>query len=152
ESVLGQSCTELELIVVDDRSPDARGEIVEEFAARDPRAQAVHLPQNRGPGPARTSRRCVRRGSHAPSITAPSRPAPPGSRPARPGQPRAAFRARFCPRDDGRAAERVVRHVAFGEAETQLPRVVPSAAASRANPPTATIPQPSGHFTVTESH
>ncbi|MEV7996654.1 glycosyltransferase, partial [Streptomyces sp. NPDC086077] len=31
ESVLGQSCTELELIVVDDRSPDARGEIVEEF-------------------------------------------------------------------------------------------------------------------------
>jgi CDP-glycerol glycerophosphotransferase len=31
---------------------------------------------------------------------------------------RAAFRARFCSLDDGRAAERVVRRVWFGERET----------------------------------
>ncbi|MFD4139452.1 CDP-glycerol glycerophosphotransferase family protein [Streptomyces sp. NPDC058572] len=36
---------------------------------------------------------------------------------------RAAFRARFCTFDDGRAAERVVRHVLLGERE--LPAVVP---------------------------
>ncbi|MGC3005260.1 CDP-glycerol glycerophosphotransferase family protein, partial [Streptomyces sp. G35A] len=36
---------------------------------------------------------------------------------------RAAFRARFCPYDDGRAAERVVRRVVFGE--TDLPPAVP---------------------------
>lgn len=35
ESVLSQSFTDLELIVVDDRSPDACGEIIDEFAARD---------------------------------------------------------------------------------------------------------------------
>ncbi|MFC0602158.1 bifunctional glycosyltransferase/CDP-glycerol:glycerophosphate glycerophosphotransferase [Streptomyces palmae] len=38
---------------------------------------------------------------------------------------RAAFRARFCPYDDGRAAERVVRRVFLGEPEETLPRVVP---------------------------
>ncbi|MBG0854842.1 bifunctional glycosyltransferase family 2 protein/CDP-glycerol:glycerophosphate glycerophosphotransferase [Streptomyces spinoverrucosus] len=78
---------------------------------------------------------------------------------SRSAQLRSAFRARFCPYDDGRAAERVVRHVVLGEERAGLPPVVPmearqpvpSAAASRANPPAATIPQPSGHFTVTES-
>ncbi|MCX3060110.1 CDP-glycerol glycerophosphotransferase family protein, partial [Streptomyces beihaiensis] len=34
---------------------------------------------------------------------------------SRSGQLRSAFRARFCPYDDGRAAERVVRHVVLGE-------------------------------------
>ncbi|MFF5491910.1 CDP-glycerol glycerophosphotransferase family protein [Streptomyces aquilus] len=55
ESVLSQSCPDLELIAVDDRSPDACGEIVEEFAARDPRVRPVHLAENRGPGPARNA-------------------------------------------------------------------------------------------------
>jgi len=31
------------VIVVDDRSPDACGEIADEFVARDPRVRAVHL-------------------------------------------------------------------------------------------------------------
>jgi CRISPR system Cascade subunit CasB len=55
ESVLSQSYADLELIAVDDCSPDACGEIVEEFAARDPRVRAVRLPEHRGPGEARNA-------------------------------------------------------------------------------------------------
>ncbi|WP_406008619.1 bifunctional glycosyltransferase family 2 protein/CDP-glycerol:glycerophosphate glycerophosphotransferase [Streptomyces sp. NBC_00637] len=55
ESVLSQSFTDLELIVVDDRSPDACGEIIDEFAARDERVRAVHLPENVGLGQARNA-------------------------------------------------------------------------------------------------
>ncbi|MEU1149230.1 bifunctional glycosyltransferase family 2 protein/CDP-glycerol:glycerophosphate glycerophosphotransferase [Streptomyces sp. NPDC005863] len=55
ESVLAQSFTDLELIVVDDRSPDGCGAIVEEFAGRDPRVTSVRLPRRSGPGPARTA-------------------------------------------------------------------------------------------------
>ncbi|MEU2061616.1 CDP-glycerol glycerophosphotransferase family protein [Streptomyces sp. NPDC013455] len=73
---------------------------------------------------------------------------------SRSAQLRAAFRERFCPWDDGRAAERVVRRVVLGE--TELPPVVPLA--DRAPVPSAcvrsplvTVPQPSGPFPVTES-
>ncbi|WP_327717430.1 bifunctional glycosyltransferase family 2 protein/CDP-glycerol:glycerophosphate glycerophosphotransferase [Streptomyces sp. NBC_00490] len=55
DSVLSQSCPDLELIAVDDRSPDACGAIVDEFAARDPRVRPVHLVGNRGPGGARNA-------------------------------------------------------------------------------------------------
>ncbi|MFE5185122.1 CDP-glycerol glycerophosphotransferase family protein [Streptomyces sp. NPDC056628] len=55
ESVLTQSYPDLELIAVDDCSPDACGAIIDEFAARDPRVRAVHLPRNRGLGPARNA-------------------------------------------------------------------------------------------------
>ncbi|MFI9339688.1 CDP-glycerol glycerophosphotransferase family protein [Streptomyces sp. NPDC052773] len=55
ESVLTQSYPDLELIAVDDCSPDACGEIIDEFAARDPRVKAVHLPENGGLGPARNA-------------------------------------------------------------------------------------------------
>lgn len=55
ESVLSQSFADLELIVVDDRSPDACGEIADEFAARDARVRAVHLPENVGLGRARNA-------------------------------------------------------------------------------------------------
>lgn len=77
---------------------------------------------------------------------------------SRSAQLRAAFRERFCPYDDGRAAERVVRHVVLGEAG--LPAVispgerhpVPSAAAaSLARAPQASLPQPTGSLTVTDS-
>ncbi|NEB09119.1 CDP-glycerol glycerophosphotransferase family protein, partial [Streptomyces coelicoflavus] len=44
---------------------------------------------------------------------------------ARAARLRAAFRERFCPYDDGRAADRVVRRVVLGE--TDLPPVVPLA-------------------------
>ncbi|MFI0967251.1 CDP-glycerol glycerophosphotransferase family protein [Streptomyces sp. NPDC021080] len=55
ESVLGQSFPDLELIAVDDCSPDACGAIIDEFAARDPRVLAVHLPENVGLGRARNA-------------------------------------------------------------------------------------------------
>ncbi|MDX3573156.1 bifunctional glycosyltransferase family 2 protein/CDP-glycerol:glycerophosphate glycerophosphotransferase [Streptomyces sp. ID05-47C] len=55
ESVLSQSYTDLELIAVDDGSPDACGDIINEFAARDPRVRALHLPENAGLGPARNA-------------------------------------------------------------------------------------------------
>ncbi|MFF4500312.1 CDP-glycerol glycerophosphotransferase family protein [Streptomyces sp. NPDC001401] len=76
---------------------------------------------------------------------------------SRSAQLRTAFRERFCPYDDGRAAERVVRRVVLGE--TALPPVtplaerhpVPSAAANGARSPQATVPQPTGPVTVTDS-
>lgn len=55
ESVLSQSYPDLELIAVDDGSPDACGAVIDEFAARDPRVRAVHLPRNAGLGPARNA-------------------------------------------------------------------------------------------------
>ncbi|MCH0572498.1 bifunctional glycosyltransferase family 2 protein/CDP-glycerol:glycerophosphate glycerophosphotransferase [Streptomyces sp. MUM 136J] len=77
---------------------------------------------------------------------------------SRSAQLRARFRERFCPWDDGRAAERVVRRVVLGQTEP-LPvvppgerRPVPSAASSLVRSPLATVPQPAGSPTVTESH
>ncbi|MEV6051052.1 bifunctional glycosyltransferase family 2 protein/CDP-glycerol:glycerophosphate glycerophosphotransferase [Streptomyces sp. NPDC052107] len=66
---------------------------------------------------------------------------------------RAAFWQRFCPYDDGRAAERVVRHVVLGE--TGLPPVVPLAErkpvpSACGRSPLATVPQPPGPLAVTE--
>ncbi|OKI90612.1 bifunctional glycosyltransferase/CDP-glycerol:glycerophosphate glycerophosphotransferase [Streptomyces sp. CB02414] len=78
---------------------------------------------------------------------------------ARSAQLRAAFRERFCPHDDGRAAERVVRRAVLGQTGPDLPpvvppaerRPVPSAAAGLARAPLATVPQPAGPRTVTDS-
>ncbi|MES4890125.1 CDP-glycerol glycerophosphotransferase family protein [Streptomyces sp. NPDC096012] len=55
DSVLSQSYGDLELIAVDDRSPDACGAIIDEFAARDPRVKPLHLAENQGLGPARNA-------------------------------------------------------------------------------------------------
>lgn len=55
DSVLTQSYPDLELIAVDDASPDACGSIIDEYAARDPRVTAVHLAHNAGLGPARNA-------------------------------------------------------------------------------------------------
>ncbi|WP_069173044.1 bifunctional glycosyltransferase/CDP-glycerol:glycerophosphate glycerophosphotransferase [Streptomyces griseus] len=55
DSVLDQSYKDYEIIVVDDCSPDACGPIADEYAARDPRVTAVHLPHNSGLGPARNA-------------------------------------------------------------------------------------------------
>ncbi|MFE7274006.1 CDP-glycerol glycerophosphotransferase family protein [Streptomyces sp. NPDC057623] len=55
ESVLSQSYPDLELIAVDDCSPDACGAIIDEFAARDQRVRPVHLTGNQGLGPARNA-------------------------------------------------------------------------------------------------
>ncbi|MFF3649471.1 CDP-glycerol glycerophosphotransferase family protein [Streptomyces sp. NPDC002181] len=55
DSVLSQSFPDLELIAVDDASPDSCGSIIDEYAARDPRVTAVHLADNLGLGPARNA-------------------------------------------------------------------------------------------------
>ena len=50
DSVLDQSLRDLEIICVDDCSPDRCGEIIDEYAARDARVKAIHLQENRGQG------------------------------------------------------------------------------------------------------
>lgn len=53
DSILGQPVAEVEVIGVDDCSPDSSGEILAEYAARDQRVRTITLPANRGLGPAR---------------------------------------------------------------------------------------------------
>jgi glycosyltransferase involved in cell wall biosynthesis len=48
ESCLMQDYAALEVIVVDDASPDRCGEIAQEYASRDPRVRVIRLPQNGG--------------------------------------------------------------------------------------------------------
>ncbi|MEU3983680.1 CDP-glycerol glycerophosphotransferase family protein [Streptomyces sp. NPDC026672] len=55
DSVLEQSCADVEVIAVDDRSPDGCGAILDEYAARDPRVRVLHLPENVGLGGARNA-------------------------------------------------------------------------------------------------
>ena len=43
----------IEVIAVDDASPDACGDILDARASGDPRLRVIHLPQSIGPGPAR---------------------------------------------------------------------------------------------------
>ncbi|HEY0697793.1 MAG TPA: glycosyltransferase family 2 protein, partial [Micromonospora sp.] len=53
DSILDQPFTDVEVIGVDDCSPDSTGEIFAEYAARDPRVKVVSLTQNVGLGEAR---------------------------------------------------------------------------------------------------
>src|SRR4051794_2412813 len=53
ESVLDSDCPHLEVIAVNDCSPDGCGQILDEFAQRDPRVRVQHLEQNVGLGEAR---------------------------------------------------------------------------------------------------
>ncbi|CAM5669680.1 hypothetical protein GCM10010329_35370 [Streptomyces spiroverticillatus] len=53
DSVLTQSFDDFELIAVDDCSPDACGDLIDEYAARDPRVRPLHLAENGGLGNAR---------------------------------------------------------------------------------------------------
>ncbi|WP_046729183.1 bifunctional glycosyltransferase/CDP-glycerol:glycerophosphate glycerophosphotransferase [Streptomyces humi] len=55
DSVLEQSFHDIEVIAVDDRSPDGCGAILDEYAARDPRVRVLHLPENVGLGRARNA-------------------------------------------------------------------------------------------------
>ena len=50
DSVLNQTERDLEVICIDDCSPDRCGEILDEYAARDGRVQVIHLPENRRQG------------------------------------------------------------------------------------------------------
>ncbi|TQM71416.1 CDP-glycerol glycerophosphotransferase [Actinomadura hallensis] len=53
DSILAPDIPNLEVIAVDDCSPDGCGEILDEFAERDPRVRVRHLDENVGLGPAR---------------------------------------------------------------------------------------------------
>ncbi|MGC1211624.1 MAG: bifunctional glycosyltransferase family 2 protein/CDP-glycerol:glycerophosphate glycerophosphotransferase [Micromonospora sp.] len=53
DSILRQPFGDLEVIGVDDASPDGSGEILTEYAARDPRVRVIRLAENVGLGPAR---------------------------------------------------------------------------------------------------
>ena len=54
DSILAQTFTDFELILVDDGSPDRCGEIIDEYAALDSRVTAVHQ-ENGGPSSARNA-------------------------------------------------------------------------------------------------
>jgi len=53
DSILVHSVPDLEVIAVEDCSPDRCGDILDEYAARDPRLQVVHLERNQGLGAVR---------------------------------------------------------------------------------------------------
>ena len=53
DSVLNQTLRDIEVVGVDDCSPDRCGEILDEYAARDKRVKPIHLPENRRQGFAR---------------------------------------------------------------------------------------------------
>ncbi len=55
DSLLGQAFTDVEIIAVDDCSPDRSGEILAEYAARDPRVRVVTMTENVGLGRARNA-------------------------------------------------------------------------------------------------
>ena len=55
DSVLGQSFRDIEVIAVDDCSPDGSGAILDEYAARDDRVRVLHLEENAGLGRARNA-------------------------------------------------------------------------------------------------
>ena len=64
DSVLGQTMKEIEVICIDDASPDRCGEILEHYAGQDPRVRAVHLPENRQQGYARNLGLAMARGKY----------------------------------------------------------------------------------------
>ena len=54
-SLAEQTYANLEVITVDDASPDGSVRICQDFAARDKRFQVLRLPENRGPSAARNA-------------------------------------------------------------------------------------------------
>ena len=52
DSILTQSFTDFELLLIDDGSPDRCGQICDEYAKKDNRIRAIHI-QNGGPSRAR---------------------------------------------------------------------------------------------------
>lgn len=54
DSLISQTLTDIEIILVDDGSPDKSGEIADEYANKDSRIKVVHQ-ENTGLGPARNS-------------------------------------------------------------------------------------------------
>jgi len=54
DSVVNQTLTDIEIIVIDDGSPDNSGRIADEYAARDKRIHIIHT-ENRGAGSAKNT-------------------------------------------------------------------------------------------------
>lgn len=63
ESILSQTLFDIEVIAVDDGSPDSSGEIAESYARRDRRVRVIHQ-ENAGLGPARNSGMDIARGEY----------------------------------------------------------------------------------------
>ena len=66
DSILNQTCTDFELLLVDDGSPDGCPQICDDYAARDPRVRVIHKPngglisaRNEGIRAARGSYICI---------------------------------------------------------------------------------------------
>ena len=59
-SLAAQTYRRIEVIAVDDASTDKSGALCDRWAEKDPRFQAVHLPENRGPSGARKDRKSTR--------------------------------------------------------------------------------------------
>lgn len=55
DSILKQQYRDIELIAVNDCTPDGCGEIIDEYALADPRVRTIHLPENVGLGRARNA-------------------------------------------------------------------------------------------------
>lgn len=64
DSICGQPGADIEVIGVDDCSPDSSGEILAEYARRDPRVRVVSLPANSGLGAARNAGLAEARGEY----------------------------------------------------------------------------------------
>jgi glycosyltransferase involved in cell wall biosynthesis len=64
DSVLAGAPADLDVVGVDDASPDECGEILDDYAARDARVRAVHLSPNHGLGPARNAGLDIARGDY----------------------------------------------------------------------------------------
>jgi teichuronic acid biosynthesis glycosyltransferase TuaG len=62
ESAIAQTCTEWELLVADDCSPDTTRDVVREWAARDARIRLIALERNGGPAAARNAALAQARG------------------------------------------------------------------------------------------
>lgn len=64
DSILSQAGDDVEIVAVDDSSPDGSGAILDRYAAHDPRVRVTHLPHNGGLGPARNAGIDLARGSY----------------------------------------------------------------------------------------
>lgn len=59
DSLCKQSLKEIEVLLIDDGSPDSSGKICDEFATKDNRFKVIHFPENRGQSVARNIGICL---------------------------------------------------------------------------------------------
>ncbi|MDF6042769.1 hypothetical protein LRD69_11485 [Streptomyces sp. JH14] len=163
--MLGRSCEDAEITAVDDCSPGSCGATVDGSAARGSRVRAPRPPRDVGPGPhdagtaqATGDRLILLDGDGTLDRSSPGRPgvvhcgdretyeAARGTgalltdhRRPRSARPRADFRVRFRPRDDGHAAPRVMRRGFLRDTTVQVP---PASVANGRPAPKAPVPAP----------